>query len=201
VHAGGVRREQVETPTAVGLATKRLSATDADRLGKFFELLRADQDSTRFFHPHPLTKAFAASLCARQSASLDCYYITQYQGRISAYSMLRGWDEGYDTPSFGGCTHPGLRGAGLGQWLLAHAIAQSRAAGARTLRLTVDKENLRALRIYRKFGFLFSDKNEQELIGLLDLDSAILCSARGPDIAKLDAWLEGEQGKSLGGTP
>ncbi len=126
MHPGGVRTKQVETATVAGLATKRLSAADADRLGRFFELLRADQDSTRFFHPHPLTKAFAASLCARPSAGLDRYYITQYQGRIAAYSMLRGWDEGYDTPSFGGCTHPGLRGAGLGQLLLAHAIGCER---------------------------------------------------------------------------
>lgn len=177
-------------PTGMGLATQRLSPADAGRLGDFFELLRADRETVRYFHPHPLTKTFASSLCARPAICLDRYYITLYHGRITGYSMLRGWDEGYETPSFGGCTHPELRGAGLGHLLLAHAIAESRAAGAGKLRLTVYKENVRALHLYRKFGFVFSDKNEYECVGLLDLASAVLNNAGGPDLAKLEAWLK-----------
>jgi ribosomal protein S18 acetylase RimI-like enzyme len=184
----------VVTPTVSGLATKRVSEADADSLGKFLELVAADEESTRFFHPHPLSKAFAACLCALQSSYRDRYYITRYHGQVAAYSMLRGWDEGYETPSFGGCTHPGLRGAGLGHVLLAHAIAESRAAGASRLRLTVYKENVAALHIYRKFGFAFSDKNEHELIGLLDLRSPGPDHSRDPDLAKLDAWLTRAQG-------
>jgi ribosomal protein S18 acetylase RimI-like enzyme len=160
----------------------------------FFEALQQDTESTRFFHPFPLTPGFAAFLCARQSESLDRHYVTHYHDRIAAYSMLRGWNEGYTTPSFGACTHPELRNAGLGHWLLAHAIAESRAAGARKLRLTVYKENLRALHIYRKFGFVFLDRNEHELVGLLDLASALPGSGRGPDMAKLDAWLMNKTG-------
>jgi ribosomal protein S18 acetylase RimI-like enzyme len=175
------------------LVTTRLSAADAGRLGTFFELLRADPETLRFFHPHPLTLSFATILCARQNSCLDRHYITGYHGHIVAYSLLRGWDEGYDTPSFGGCTHPELRGAGLGQLLLTHAIAESRAAGARKLRLTVYKENVRALHIYRKFGFVFSDKNEHELVGLVDVSGPVLTSTRGPDRAQLDAWLAQEQ--------
>ena len=106
----------------------------------------------------------------------------------ASYFMLRGWDEGYEIPSFGACTHPELRGAGLGQLLLAHAIAESRAARARSLRLTVYKDNEHALHIYRKFGFVFSEKNERELVGLLDLGSAALFDLRAPDRAKLEAW-------------
>jgi len=109
---------------------------------------------------------------------------------VAGYSMLRGWDEGYETPSFGGCTHPELRGAGLGQLLLAHAISESRAVGASRLRLTVYKTNTSALHIYRKFGFLFSDKNQDEWIGLLNLRTAALSGTRDPDTAKLNAWLK-----------
>jgi [ribosomal protein S18]-alanine N-acetyltransferase len=188
----------VRTATSANLAIERLSAADAERLGRFFEVLAADEDTRRFFHPHPLTKPFAAVLCARQSVCLDRHYITHYHGRIAAYSLLRGWDEGYDVPSFGGCTHPELRGAGLGQLLLAHAIAESRAAGARRLRLTVDKENARAVHLYRKFGFVFSEKNEAEWIGLVELDSAVLCHTRHPDLTKLGAWLREEQDKNQG---
>jgi ribosomal protein S18 acetylase RimI-like enzyme len=172
-----------------GLITTRLSAADASRLGTFFERLRADPETVHFFHPHPLTAAFAATLCARQNRCLDRYYISGYHGHIVAYSMLRGWDEGYATPSFGGCTHPELRGAGLGQLLLMHAIAECRAVGAAKLRLTVYWENVRALHIYRKYGFVFSEKNEHELVGLADLSTSVPTSPSGPDMAKLDAWL------------
>ena len=197
MHAGGVRGTDVGTAAAANLAIERLSALDAAPLGTFFELLAADEDTTRFFHPHPLTKPFAAVLCAQQSACLDRYYITQWHGRIAAYSMLRGWDEGYDIPSFGACTHPGLRGAGLGHLLLAHAIAESRAAGARRLRLTVYKQNVRAVHLYRKWGFIFSEKNEAEWLGLLDLESCLISNARAVDTGKLGDWLmtEEEQGR------
>jgi ribosomal protein S18 acetylase RimI-like enzyme len=184
----------VATAALAGLMTERLSADDASGLGRFFEALQQDPESARFFHPFPLTPAFATFLCVRQSDGLDRHYVTRYHDRIVAYSMLRGWDEGYTTPSFGACTHPRLRDAGLGHWLLAHAIAESRAAGARKLRLTVYKENLRALHIYRKFGFVFSDRNEHELVGLLDLDSAVPLTGHGPDTGKLDAWLMNKAG-------
>src|SRR5205085_2238595 len=88
-----------------------------------------------------------------------------------------------------GCTHPELRGAGLGHLLLVHAIAESRAAGATRLRLTVYKENVRAVHIYRKFGFVFSEKNEHELVGLLELSSLTPSGSLRLDKAKLDAWL------------
>jgi ribosomal protein S18 acetylase RimI-like enzyme len=179
----------VDVSAIPGLVTTRLSAGDAGRLGTFFELLQADPETVRFFHPHPLTPSCAGTLCTRQASCLDRYYITGYQGHIVAYSMLRGWDEGYETPSFGGCTHPELRGAGLGRWLLIHALAQCRAAGARKLRLTVYKENVRALHIYRKFGFAFSEKSEHELVGLVDLRSAVPAFPSGPNMAKVDAWL------------
>src|SRR5439155_18955977 len=144
--SGRRERRRVTTAALADLAINRLSAADAADLGSFFTRLHSDKDTTRFFHPHPLTQAFAQELCVRQSTCLDRYYVIRYQERIAAYFMLRGWDEGYETPSFGACTHPELRGAGLGQLLLAHAIAESRTAGARNLRLTVYKDNEHALR-------------------------------------------------------
>ena len=91
----------------------------------------------------------------------DRYYLALYRGRPVAYAMLRGWDEGYAVPSWGGCVHPALRGAGLGHALLVHAVAESRAAGASKLRLTVYKANQRGIHLYNKFGFVFQDKDER----------------------------------------
>ncbi len=174
-----------------GLAIQRLSSADVDTLARFFTVLAADPETTRFFHPHPFTRAMAARLCTRPKVCRDRYYLMRYRERIVAYSMLRGWDEGYAIPSFGGCTHPALRGAGLGQALLAHAIEDSRRAGAARLRLTVYRENERALHVYRKFGFVFPDKGEPELTGLLDLATVGPLPVRPPDYERLDAWSVG----------
>src|SRR5229473_4387252 len=106
------------------LAIERLAANDAAALAAFFQVLAADAETVRFFHPHPLTAEFAHELCRRQSHARDRFYIARYRGQIAGYLMLRGWEEGFAVPSFGGCVHPVFRGRGLGQTLLAHAIQE-----------------------------------------------------------------------------
>ncbi len=171
-----------------GIEIQRILTGDTTALGEFFETLASDPETVRFFHPHPFSRDFAAGLCAQAETSRDRYYVARYRGRNAGYMMLRGWDEGYAIPSFGVCCHPGLRNAGLGQVLLAHAVAESRAAGAGKLRLTVCKSNARAVHLYRKFGFVFQEKNDQELVGLLDLGADTTVPAGPINLAKLEAW-------------
>lgn len=149
----------------------RISPDDTQTLGDFFITLAADSETMRFFHPHPFTREFAAQLCNDRSGRRDRYYVACFGRVVIAYMMLRGWDEGYSVPSFGVCNYPALRDVGLGQALLAHAVAECRAVGAKKLRLTVFKNNERAVHVYHKFGFVFQDKNEQELVGILDLET------------------------------
>jgi len=163
------------------LTIERLAAGDAAPLEAFFEVLAADPETARFFHPHPLTAEFAHELCRRQSFARDRFYVARYRGQMAGYLMLRGWEEGFAVPSFGGCVHPAFRGRGLGQALLAHAIREARALAAPRLRLTVYKANARAVHVYRKFGFIFREKNEHELVGLLELCSSLQLSACGSD--------------------
>jgi hypothetical protein len=148
-----------------------LRSADASRLGEFFTEVAGDPETVRFFHPHPLTAAYAAALCARLGRIEDCYYAMWEGEAIIGYMMLRGWDGGYETPSFGVCLASSRRGSGLGQQLLRHAIAECRRLGAPRLRLTVCKSNERAVHIYRKFGFVFAAKNADELVGMLELTS------------------------------
>src|SRR5438132_7164338 len=159
------------------LAIDRLAAGDAASLGAFFEVLAADPETVRFFHPHPLTTEFAGALCRRQCRARDRFYLARSGTQVVGYLMLRGWEEGFAVPSFGGCVHPEFRGRGLGQLLLAHAIREARALAAPRLRLTVYKANARAVHVYRKFGFVFHEKNEHELVGLLELAPDLKCPA------------------------
>ena len=174
------------------IAIRRISSGDALALGDFFAVVAADTETVRFFHPHAFTREFANELCRPAAAFRDRYYVTCYRDRVIAYMMLRGWDESYAVPSFGVCTHPALRDVGLGQALLAHAVEESRSAAAPQLRLTVFKSNERAVHLYRKFGFVFHDKNEQELVGLLALANCPAIPVRPINVAKIDAWFKGQ---------
>ena len=168
------------------LAIGRLTANDAAALATFFAVLAADAETVRFFHPHPLTEDFAEELCRRVARCRDRFYVARYRTRIVGYLMLRGWDEGFAVPSFGSCVHPHYRGCGLGQLLLIHAIREAGALAATHLRLTVYKANARAVHVYRKFGFLFHEKNEHELVGLLELSRQLALPPQTVDEAQLE---------------
>ncbi|HEV3079585.1 MAG TPA: GNAT family N-acetyltransferase [Gemmataceae bacterium] len=169
------------------LTIERLGANDAAPLGAFFQVLAADPETVRFFHPHPLTVEFAHELCRRQTHARDRFYVARYRGHMAGYLMLRGWEEGFAVPSFGGCVHPAFRGRGLGKALLAHAIQEARALAAPRLRLTVYKANARAVHVYRKFGFAFREKNEHELIGLLEISPDLRSPAQAVEKTELPA--------------
>jgi ribosomal-protein-alanine N-acetyltransferase len=175
-------------PIAADLVVRRLRPADAAALGDFFEEIARDAEVVRFFHPHPLTWEYAARLCETAATRLDRYYIALYHGRVAAYAMLRGWDEGYTVPSWGGCVHSDLRGSGLGHLLLEHALAECRAAGVTKMRLTVYKANQRGIQLYTRFGFVFQERDEQAMIGLLDLSVPGTLPAREPDRVRLQSW-------------
>jgi ribosomal protein S18 acetylase RimI-like enzyme len=174
--------------TKSDLLIRRIRTTDTALLGGFFEELASDAETVRFFTPHPLTREYAARLCATGEMRLDRYYLALYHGRAAAYAMLRGRDEGYAIPSWGGCVHPGLRSAGLGHVLMRHAVAECRAAGVTTLRLTVFKANQRGIHLYAKFGFVFQDTDDRSVVGLLNLSAVPALPAREPDRVRLQNW-------------
>jgi ribosomal protein S18 acetylase RimI-like enzyme len=177
-------------PGITDLLIRPLRVTDAASLGDLFEEIAADAESVCYFHPHPLTREYAALLCGGAATRRDRYSLGLYHGLPVAYALLRGWDEGYAIPSWGGCVHPALRGAGLGHALLLHAVAESRAAGAAKLRLTVYKANERGVRLYSRFGFVLQEKDARSLLGVLDLTACFSWEERRPDGARLQAWYE-----------
>jgi ribosomal protein S18 acetylase RimI-like enzyme len=135
-------------------------------LADFFRSFAAGPDHA-FFHPHPMTDEEARKICAY--AGRDLYYAACAGGRIVAYGILRGWDEGYAIPSLGIAIATEARGRGLARPLMAFLHAAAKAHGASQVRLTVYNDNHRAVELYRRLGYAFEPKNERELVGLLSL--------------------------------
>jgi ribosomal protein S18 acetylase RimI-like enzyme len=87
---------------------------------------------------------------------------------VIAYGLLRGWDEGYDTPSLGIAVSPRSQRNGIGRRLMEHLHDVARARGATRVRLKVYRENTPAVRLYEAFGYSFEAEGD-ELIGVRKL--------------------------------
>lgn len=130
---------------------RRLSGRDATAVADFFRDLGQRQEITRHFHPHGWDDATASRVASHEGADVYLGYFAS--GRLVGYAMLRGWDEGYDKPSFGVAVHPEHQGHGVGSQLLSECIQLARDRGATTVMLKVHKDNQRASSWYRTAGF------------------------------------------------
>ena len=72
---------------------------------------------------------------------------------------------------------PELHGQGLGQAMLARALAHAAARGAHELRLRVNKHNTRALRSYDRAGFQIVESLTADIGGGFVMDDYILARA------------------------
>jgi ribosomal-protein-alanine N-acetyltransferase len=139
----------------VEIAIRSLVASDAEVLLAFFESISSDEQTVQLFHPHPFDAETARRICGRVAIEQD-EYLAAFEGeRVVGYAMLRGWDEGYEVPSFGVCVIPGARRAGVGRALLHEALLRAHAHGARSVMLKVYGENTSARALYESIGFLF----------------------------------------------
>jgi [ribosomal protein S18]-alanine N-acetyltransferase len=151
-------------PTIVRLAPEWEAA-----FGEFLVSLRAHGDEAAF-HPHPLTTDQAAKMAGYSGS--DLYYLVVDGGRVLAYGMLRGWDEGYEVPSLGIAVEPGERSRGLALCLMHFLHFAARRRGARAVRLTVGTANRSAIRLYERLGYQLEPHGEGELLGMLTLEDA-----------------------------
>ena len=137
------------------ITIRQLRADDAHALGELLEELRTDPASAHF-HPHPFTHDAARRIAGRDGIRRDTYFgAFEDDGNLTGYGMLRGWDEGYEVPSFGVAVGVAHRGSGLGRRLLRHAIAIARRRGAPSVMLKVHPANPNARRLYESEGFIF----------------------------------------------
>lgn len=137
----------------------KLTPKWTERLMEFLQALEISGDA-HFFFPHPATEEVINKLAGHRGR--DLYYLLIEGENILGYGLLRGWDEGYEVPSLGIAIHPAARGRKLGEVLMRflHALAIQR--DAKKIRLRVRKENDAAIRLYKKFGYIFEDERNQD---------------------------------------
>lgn len=107
---------------------------------------------TDFFHPFPLTSEMAEKIS--NYSGNDKFFVAYLNNKIVGFSMLRGWDDGYEIPSFGIMVHHRYQGKGIGTLLTKYTLSQARQMGCSSVILSVYKSNYPAHYIYRSLGFV-----------------------------------------------
>jgi len=122
-----------------------------------------------FFRPHALSPEYAWRIATYSGRNV--YAILLDGGSPVAYGMLRGWDEGYSTPSVGIAVRIGARRKGYGRLMMAHLHSVARARGATQLRLRVHPENAGARRLYESIGYVYHGEDRGELVMVIDAEA------------------------------
>jgi ribosomal protein S18 acetylase RimI-like enzyme len=147
-----------------GAEFRVVSAHDQESLAEVF----ADIDDA-FFRPHPFTPEEAQRLASYSGH--DVYALLADNRGPIAYGMLRGWDEGYATPSLGIAVRRTAQGKGFGRQMMNYLHAEARRRGADRVRLRVHPDNVAARRLYESFGYVHTGEDRGELVMVVDLDS------------------------------
>ncbi len=140
-------------------------------LAHFLADLAAAGDDT-FFHPHESNVSSLRAIA--EQPGKDLYILFVEGDDVRAYGLLRGWNEGFTTPSLGISVHPAARAHGLGRLVMEYLEAMARHRGAPAIRLRVHKDNARAIALYEGRGYAMQadGSNARLLVGVKPLDSA-----------------------------
>ncbi len=124
--------------TETSLTIRSLDAGDALLLSSF---VRAQPpEYSRFFYALSTDEAAIAELLA--TCRTDVYSGVFWQSNLVGVFMLRGWDAGFDIPSFGVLIDDKYRGAAFMRLTLDAAKLISRLAGAKRLMAKIHPDNV-----------------------------------------------------------
>jgi ribosomal protein S18 acetylase RimI-like enzyme len=144
------------SPPSPKLAVEPVEARHAQALAELFERNRVPVVSDPF-DPFPLTADEAERIALQPRR--DAYFVASLQGELIAMSMLRGFDEGFEVPSFGVFVDHLHHGEGIGRRLTTWTVEEARRRGHPAVRLSVYANNVGALGLYRSLGFEERERN------------------------------------------
>ncbi len=153
------------TPNLEAIQIRPVQEADYEGLAALFRDNNRPE-ITRYFRPFPLTANSAYQITLTKH--LDRSYVAVLDGQIVALCMLRGWDEGFATPSLGVLVDHRYIDTALEWKLVEFAIAEARRLGCARLRLTAEESNQRGLAIFQALGFREQSRMPYEIDGIPD---------------------------------
>jgi GNAT superfamily N-acetyltransferase len=148
-----------------GVAFREIEAGDHAALATF--LVANDVPAVvRTFNPFPMTGETARRIALEPRR--DRYYGAFLADSIVALSMLRGWDEGFDVPSFGIIVDHRFHNRGIGAALTDYTVEAARRLNCARVRLSVYASNPAAVHVYASHGFVEHERVPVTLSGVPD---------------------------------
>jgi RimJ/RimL family protein N-acetyltransferase len=139
-----------------------LSSEQAENLSKL--LLASDKTYTQFFIPFSFEASTIKDIL--ESTEKDKYLGIFVGNELVGFYMLRGFDEGFEIPSYGVWIAKQFSGLGLSKLTLQHAISYCKVNGIKKILLKVHPDNSVAKKTYENYGFeqKGTDANNNHLI-------------------------------------
>jgi ribosomal-protein-alanine N-acetyltransferase len=140
------------------IVIEAVEAGHAQALAELFEGNRVPAVSDSF-DPFPLTVDEARRIALEPR--LDAYFVARTDAGLIGMSMLRGFDDGFEVPSFGIFVDHRHHGRGVGRRLTAWTVGEARRRGCAAIRLSVYASNEAGVHLYRSLGF---EERERETV-------------------------------------
>ncbi|MGQ9629828.1 MAG: GNAT family N-acetyltransferase [bacterium] len=142
---------QKDIPKIGRVIIRPIAEGDEEPLSKFYRSL--SDDTVKSFQSFRTSDISTMKRVVREAVEgLDWGLVAlNDRGNIIAHAFLKGIDD--DVPTLGIGVLDGYQGCGLGSLMMGELIERGRKLGKAAIRLTVVKDNSRAIHVYRKFGF------------------------------------------------
>lgn len=144
----------------------RLTPKHLNQMQKLFALI-AEDPAAKKFHPHPFDDDNAQKIS--NYSGQDIYLGLLENNELIGYGMLRGWDANYKIPSLGIYLAPSARGRGLSLKLMAELHHRAYEMRSPSVRLKVYPDNIVAINLYKRMGYLFTAEEDGQLVGYFEL--------------------------------
>lgn len=122
-------------------------------------LINDDEDYNKYFVPFTFEIETIKTILTKK---VKDHYMGVYWGEeLTGFFMLRGFDAGYEIPSYGVYIGEKYNNKGLATLTLLHAISTCKLLNVKKLTLKVHEENIYALNLYKKYGFVQTSYDEK----------------------------------------
>jgi len=126
-----------------------LGSENAETLSQL--LLDSDKNYSQYFVPFSFEVNSIKEIL--EIATNDKYFGVLISEKIVGFYMLRGFDDGYEIPSYGVWIAKEFSDLGLAKLTLQHAISYCKVNGIKKIMLKVHPDNSVAKKTYENYGF------------------------------------------------
>lgn len=136
---------------------RKLSIMDLEKLIKIWN--EDPEEYSKYFIPFKMKYENLKEILNKSNK--DLFFVICVDNNIAGFFMLRGFDEGFNIPSYGVWISSKYSNKGLAKLSLYYSITVCKVSGIKKLMLKVHPNNKIAFTMYKKLGFIETgfDKN------------------------------------------